>query len=111
MASQDVQYDDNDKNRNSVTGMVEAKTFAVKYTGADGKKQMCLAMVFGKDAEDSGPAVFIVADNTQMATTLRVAGKTLRDGVRQRLAMSNEITADDIPDDSGLDDGLPDDMG
>ncbi len=93
--TQSPEYDES--RRNEVVGVTNAKLLAVAWVNGEGRKSMCLALVFGKDAEDKGPGVFILADESQMSEQLRLANSTVKKGVRKWLSSMKETTADDIP--------------
>jgi hypothetical protein len=81
-----------DNSRNEVTAMTEARTFAVAYTNSEGRKSMALVLVFGKDAEDGGPGIFVMAEESEMEQNLRMPSATIKKGVRKFLAEQSEVT-------------------
>ncbi len=83
--------------KNEVVGITPANIFAVAWVNDEGRKSMCLAIVFGKDSEDEGPGVFILADEMQMKEQLKMANSVVKKGVRKHLASGEETTADDVP--------------
>jgi len=99
--TQAPEYDDSRKNE--VVGITEVRFIAVAWVNAEGRKSMCLALSFGKDAEDKGPGVFILADESQMSEQLRMANSTVKKGVRKWLGGQKETTAEDIPESLSID--------
>lgn len=81
---------------NTVLGITEARIFAVAYTNSEGREAMCLAIQFGKNTNDGKPGVFIMAEEAQMRE-MRVAGKTVTEGVRKFIARDAR-SADAVPE-------------
>lgn len=94
------EYDDT--RRSEVVGVTPAQLHAVAWVDGEGRKSMCLTLIFGKDAEDGGPGIFVMADEIQMKEQLKLANSTVKAGVRKWLAANTESTADDVP--AGLSD-------
>lgn len=94
---------------NVVTGVVPAQLMAVAYVDSEGRKSMCLAVQFGKDVNDGGPMVFIMADEEEMKTQLKIANATITKGVRAWMAKQRDATAEELPSnvDVGVMDGSP----
>lgn len=88
--------------KNQVTAMVPVQMYAVNFVNGDSQKSMALILVFGKDTEDGGPGVFVLADENQMAQQILVANETVKKGVRAHLAKMAGPSADEIPDGGGL---------
>lgn len=82
---------------NTVTGVVPAQLLAVAFVDADGRKSMCLAVQFGKDTNDGGPAVFIMADEEEMKNQLKIANATITKGVRAWMSKQRDATAEELP--------------
>jgi hypothetical protein len=82
---------------NKVLKVAEVRTVVVIYTNGEGRKSMCLAQVFGKDKDDGGAGVYILAEETQMTDQLKIAGRLVKEGVRRWLAGEGEVKADNIP--------------
>ena len=83
---------------NAVLGCAPAQIYAVAYTNNEGRKATCLAIVFGKDKDDGGAGVYIMAEQQQMIDTLTIAGNTVRNGVRRELAKGTPVSGGSIPD-------------
>lgn len=83
---------------NAILGCAPAQIYAVKYTNSEGRVAACLAIVFGKDRDDGGPGVYIMAEQQQMIDTLTIAGNTVRNGVRRELAKGTPVSGGSIPD-------------
>jgi hypothetical protein len=84
--------------KNQVTAITPAQLFAVNFVGSDGQKSMALVLVFGKDTEDGGSGVFVMADEDEMSRQLKIASETVKRGVRAHLANQAEQTADEVPE-------------
>jgi hypothetical protein len=82
---------------NQVIGVVPVQQFAVKFTDGDSRISACLAISFGKDKEDGGELVCILAEQVQMTEQLKIAGPLVRDAVRRFMAAQQPVTADNIP--------------
>lgn len=95
--------------RSTVTAVAPAKLLAVNWVDGDGQKHMALAIQFGKDTEDNGqPGVFILADEAEMSTQLKIANKVVKAGVRAWLAQQENTPEGDIPSSLAMiDDGSP----
>lgn len=83
---------------NQVIGIAPAEIMAVKFTNGEGRVGAALAIVFGKDVQDGGPGVYILAEQVQMTEQLTIAGPVVRDGVRKHLASRKPVSAGSIPD-------------
>ena len=59
---------------NQVIGIAPAEILAVKFTNGEGRIGAALAIIFGKDASDGGPGVYILAEQIQMTEQLTIAG-------------------------------------
>jgi hypothetical protein len=90
-----AQYDPT--RRSEVVGVAPASLHSVAWVNAEGRKSMCLVIVFGKDTEDGGPGVFILADQEQMSEQLRIANVVVKKGVRRWLAGEQATRAADVP--------------
>jgi hypothetical protein len=88
-----------DKYRNEVVAVQECPLYVVAWHGSDGKKNICLAITFGKDGPEGAPNVYIMADQEQMTEQLKGANSLIRDAVRRKLAEREELTEDDVPED------------
>lgn len=84
--------------KNVVTGIVPAQLYAVSFVGGDSQKSMALVLVFGRDNEDGGPGVFVLADENEMSNQLKIATDTVKKGVRAYLARQQEPTAEEVPE-------------
>ena len=82
---------------NQVLGVAPAEILAVKFTNGEGRIGACLAISFGKDTDDGGPGVYILAEQVQMTEQLTIAGPVVREGVRKYLAGRKPVSADNIP--------------
>jgi hypothetical protein len=92
---------------NVVQAIAPAQLLAVAWVDGEGRKAVCLALQFGRDANDGGPGVYILADESAMREQLTIANGTIRKGVREWLAKQAEATPEEVPDgaDIGTDDG------
>jgi hypothetical protein len=85
----------------TVTGITEAQIYAVAFVNAEGRKSMCLTLVFGKDTEDEGqPGVYILADEDRMRENLAIANPYVKKGVREHIARQREVSGAEVPDDA-----------
>lgn len=82
-----------DSRRSQVVGVAEARTLAVSYTNRLGERNVCLALVFGRDAEDGEPGVFILANPREMEERIMVASSVVKNGVREWLAQNDASSA------------------
>lgn len=82
---------------NTVIKVAEVRTVVVIYTNGEGRQSMCLAQVFGKDVDDGGPGVYILAEEHQMTEQLKIAGRLVKDGVRRYLSGETAVKGDNIP--------------
>lgn len=83
---------------NQVIGIAPAEILAVKFTNAEGRVGAALAIVFGKDTQDGGAGVYILAEQVQMTEQLTIAGPVVRDGVRKYLSGRKPVSAEGIPE-------------
>lgn len=83
---------------NQVIGIAPAEILAVKFTNGEGRIGAALAIIFGKDASDGGPGVYILAEQIQMTEQLTIAGPVVRDGVRKFIAGRKPVAAGSIPE-------------
>lgn len=83
---------------NTVLNVVPAQLFAVNWVDANGQKSSALVIHFGHDTEDNAPGVYVLADENEMATQLKIPNATIKKGVRAYLARQKEPTADEIPE-------------
>lgn len=84
--------------QNAVLAVVPAQLFAVSWVDGNGQKSMALVLQFGKDTEDGGPGVFVLADENEMTNQLKLANATIKKGVRQHLARQQAPNAEDVPE-------------
>jgi hypothetical protein len=96
---QQPEYDSS--RRSQVVGVAPAQIYSVAWLNAEGRRSLCLAIVFGKDTEDGGPGVFIMADEDQMNEQLKLATSVVKQGVRQWLASQNPDADTDVPSQLG----------
>jgi hypothetical protein len=82
---------------NSVLKVAPVETRCVVFTNSEGRKSMCLVLIFGKDVDDGGPGVYVFADEQQMTDTLKIASKLVRDGVRRELSKAEGVKGENIP--------------
>jgi hypothetical protein len=82
---------------NKVLRVAEVKTLAVAFTNSEGRESMCLVHTFGKDVEDGGAGVYVLAEEQQMAEQLKIANTTVKTGVRAWLAGQKDVAASNIP--------------
>jgi len=83
--------------RSTVTAVAPANLLCVNWVDADGQKHMALAIQFGHDTEDKAPGVYVMADEEEMKSQLKIANKTIKAGVRAWLAAQKEQSAEEIP--------------
>lgn len=85
--------------RNTVHAVTPAQLLGVSWVDGDGAKRMALVIQFGKDNEDNGaPGVYILADEEEMGTQLKIANKTVKQGVREWLAKQSNTPVGEIPE-------------
>lgn len=86
---------------NIVQKVAPAQLCAVAWVDGEGRESTCLAITFGKDVEDGGPGVFILADEQAMRDQLVLANNTIKKGVRQWLAQQTandgDVPTGDVP--------------
>lgn len=82
---------------NSVISVTEARIFAVSWADGEGQRQMALVLSFGTDINDQGPGVWVLADQKDMMSQLRVPNQLLKKGVRAFLASQKKLEAEDLP--------------
>lgn len=80
---------------NTIISVTEVKTLAVAWVDGEGKRQTALVLAFGKDVEDGGIGVFVMADEQQMVEQLRIANPTLKKGVRKFFAQEGGVTPEE----------------
>lgn len=84
--------------QNVVIGVTPAQLLAVSWVDGSGQKSMALVLQFGKDTEDGGPGVFVMADENEMVNQLKLPNATIKKGVRQWLAKQADPTAEEVPE-------------
>jgi len=84
--------------QNVVIGVSPAQLLAVSWVDNNGQKSMALVLQFGKDTEDGGPGIFVLADENEMVNQLKLPNSTIKKGVRQWLAKQAEPRAEEVPD-------------
>lgn len=83
---------------NKMLAVVDVAMKCTVFTNGDGEERMALVLQFGKDAEDGGPGVWVLADQQQMIEQLKTASKLVRDGVRANMAGKAEVRAENVPE-------------
>lgn len=82
---------------NQVIRVAEIRTLAVVFTNSEGREAMCQVQVFGKDVDDGGPGVYVLAEEQQMTEALKLASPTVKNGVRKWLASQKDVAGESIP--------------
>lgn len=84
--------------QNTVLAVAPAQLLAVSWVDGNGQKSMALVLQFGKDTEDGGPGVFVLADENEMATQLKIPNATIKKGVRAHLARQQDPDPAGVPE-------------
>lgn len=84
--------------QNTVLAVAPAQLFAVSWVDGNGQKSMALVLQFGKDNEDGGPGIFVLADENEMSTQLKIPNATIKKGVRAHLARQQDPNPEDVPE-------------
>lgn len=84
--------------QNTIIGIAPAQLYAVNWVDGNGQKAMALVIQFGKDTEDGGPGVFVLADENEMTTQLKIPNATIKKGVRAHIARQQDPNAEDVPE-------------
>ena len=84
--------------QNVVTGIAPVNLLAVSFVDGNGQKSMALVLQFGKDTEDGGPGVFVMADEVEMSNQLKISNSTIKKGVRAWLASQQNQTSEEVPE-------------
>lgn len=87
---------------NALISITEVKTYMIKFTDGEGREEIAQVQVFGKNNEDGGTGVWIIANEEELQRTLRIANKHVRRNVRAAIkALSGDLSEDDLPEDGG----------
>lgn len=88
---------------NALISITEVKTYMIKFTDGEGREEIAQVQVFGKNNQDGGVGVWVIANEAELQRTLRIANKYVRRNVRAAIKrLSGDLSEDDLPASGGI---------